>query len=482
MRVSSNALVRDADRRDFTRRLVQYRKNPVAFVRQIFKAEPTDQQQQVLTAIAVPGAKTAVASGHGIGKSTLLSWTIIWFLSCHDEARILCTAPTAPQLNDILWSELRKWHEAMHPWLRAQFVWTSDKYFLGADPHHYAAARTSRKDQPEALQGRHQKNMLFIVDEASGVPENVYEAARGSLSTRRARVLLASNPTRVGGYFYNAFHKNRHRWTVFNFSSKDSPLVDETYWKEILEEYGEDSDFYKVRVLGQFPSQSVTQLIPLTLAEAAAKRVILPRQIAHAPLILGVDVAWEGDDRSSVFFRQGLHSKLLGRWHKIDNMALADLVAQYEDEYNTDATFIDVGWGSGVIDRLRQLGRQPIPVNFGGKSASERAANKRTEMWLSLKAWLQDGGQIPNNPELIEDLIGPQYMFTPSGKIQLEKKKDMKARGLKSPDIGDSLALTFAGAVRPKAEVFTPRQAAMNAKSRGYKAKSSYDVLDMERG
>src|SRR5690606_35752927 len=175
-------------------------------------------------------------------------------------------------------------------------------------------------------------------------------------------------------------------WTRLHFSCLDSPLVDPSYIAEMAAEYGEDSDVYRVRVLGEFPRASVVQLIPLDLVAAALGRHLRADQYNFAPKVLGVDVAWYGDDRSVIVLRQGLMCKVLGKWRDIDNMTLAGLVAQYEDEYQTDTTFVDVGWGTGVIDRLRQMGRNPVAVKFGGKSTSTKYANMSTEIGCAMYA------------------------------------------------------------------------------------------------
>jgi hypothetical protein len=257
---------------------------------------------------------------------------------------------------------------------------------------------------------------------------------------------MCSNPTKNSGYFYNTQHGKSGVWKTFRFSSIDSPFVSEQFVKDMAAEYGEDHDVYRVRVMGQFPSASITQLIPVHLVNKGFAQNYNQGQYHFAPKILGVDVAWEGDDRSCVVFRQGLFSEVLLIENKIDNMGLASVVARYIDKFSVDSCFIDVGWGTGVIDRLRQLGYSPLPVNFGGKSGSDRYANKVTEMWVKLKEWLEEGGQLPksNKDALQDDLISRDYFFTTAGKIQLESKKDMKRRGLRSPDIGDALALTFA--------------------------------------
>lgn len=426
-----------------------YQTDPGLFVREILYATPTKQQEEIFASVKPRGSRTSCSSGHGVGKSTTQAWMILWFVSCFDDCKVPCTAPSSHQLKDVLWAEVAKWHQKMHPWFREQINVTTDRVeIVGAEQTRFAVARTARRENPDALHGFHATNLFFLIDEASGVDENVFTVAEGALSTPGCRVLMTANPTRTVGYFYDSWHGSRSRWKRLRFSCLDSPLVDIDYPLDMAAKYGVDSDIYRVRVLGEFPSASIVQLIPRPLIEQSMRLVLRPEQFNFSPKVLGVDVAWEGDDRSVVVMRQGLHSEILGEWRKIDNMTLAGMVAQYQDRHKPEATFIDVGWGTGVIDRLRQLGRHPVPVNFGSKSSNERYSNKRTEMWVGIKEWLESGGSIPPNADLADDLAGPEYSFAPNGKIILERKKDMKKRGLASPDIGDALALTFAEPVR----------------------------------
>lgn len=452
-----------------------YRADPVQFVREFFGVSPTEQQAKILHAFAQPGAHVSVSSGHGIGKSAAISWAIFWMLTCFEFVKCPCTAPSKHQLRDVLWSELALWHPQIPAALRANYVLKGERlYRVDAPENAFAVARTSRKENPEALQGFHSPNLAFFGDEASGIPQAIFEAGRGSLSTPGARILIDSNPTQTQGYFYDSHHRNRDRWVRFQFSSLDSPLVDPMFAKEIAEEYGEDSDMYRVRVLGRFPRASVAQLIPTDLVEAAMQRQH-PRHIySHAPRILGVDVAWEGDDRSSVVLRQGLMSQILGLWRHADSGRIAEFIARYAEKNKVEAIFVDQGWGAGVIDRLRALGLNPVPVNFGDTSGSERYANKRSEMWGLLREWLESGGALPFDMDLELDLTGPMYAMTPSAKIQLESKKAMKLRKLPSPDLGDAYALTFAapvGGYMGSPEVHVPVV-------ESYRAQTEWDVLN----
>jgi hypothetical protein len=347
----------------------------------------------------------------------------------------------------VLWPEIARWRTRMTPWFRDRLDLTQDKVLVrGAERTQFAVARTARPENPEALQGFHARNLLFVVDEASGVDDRIFQAAEGALSTKSARVVLAGNPTQLSGYFHRAFHADRNHWTGLHFSCLDSPLADPAYARTMAAKYGQDSDIHRVRVLGEFPRAGLTGLIPPDLAEAACRRALTEASCAHAPGVFGLDVARFGDDASVLVLRRGLFCRVLGRWQGLDTMRVADLTARLEAEHRPAAVFIDAGaMGPGVIDRLRQLGRRPVEVHFGGKALrDDRFANRRAEMWAGVRDWLAAGGALPDCAELRQDLCAPQYGFDAAGRLQLERKEDMKRRGLASPDHGDALALTFA--------------------------------------
>lgn len=439
--------------------IAKFRKDPTLFVEKVLgvprtidmiSGKPfgqTEQQKDFLMAMAEPGAKVSVKAGHGVGKSTVFSWLVLWFLCCYKDVKIPCTAPSGHQLEDVLWAEIAKWHEKMHPWFKQSIKVKSDRVeVVGLEKNQFAVARTARRENPDALQGFHADNILFLIDEASGVDEKVFEVARGALSTPSARVAMAANPTQTTGYFYQSHHLNREHWTRFTFSCLDSPLVDPSYAKEIAEEYGEDSDMYRVRVLGEFPNASIMQLIPNDLVDAAMARNPRSDIYNHAPIVLGVDVSYFGDDRCSIFKRQGLMSWMLLSAKNMDTTQLATAVARYEDQEKADVVNIDLtGWGAGVLDAGRSWGRSWNGIMVGSSSGDPACYNKRAEMWWKLLQWLKDGGCLPQNTDLRDDLVGPQYFYSrSSNKVQLERKEDMKKRGLASPDLGDGLALTFA--------------------------------------
>ena len=186
-------------------------KSPATFVTDVFGAEPDPWQREALQALVDHG-RVSIRACHGPGKSTIDAWSVIWFLACHFPAKVPCTAPTAHQLQDILWAELGKWYRQAPEWLRGFFRLTSDRYeMVGAERESFAVARTARREQPEALQGFHSENLLFVLDEASGIDETIFQVAEGALSGEDAKVLMTANPTRTSGYFYESHHRLRHR-------------------------------------------------------------------------------------------------------------------------------------------------------------------------------------------------------------------------------------------------------------------------------
>lgn len=429
-------------------RIARWRSDPVLFAREAMGMQPTPHQQILLRAIAAPGARVTVASGHGTGKTAALAVAIWWHVCLQPDSTVVATAPTARQLSDVLWSELGRWRERAIECIREDMILQATTATLrGAERTQVAHAATARRENPEALQGYHARNLMVVVDEASGVDEKIFEAGEGTLSTPGARIVMAANPTRTTGYFFNSHHRDRDRWTTLRFDAAASPLMDPAQVESIRARYGEDSDFYRVRVAGLFPRASAMQLIPQDLVEAAFARTLNDGQYTFAPVILGVDVARYGDDRSVIYWRQGLAARMLWAGRGVDNMTLAGLVAKFEDQLRADAVFIDAGAGSGVIDRLRQLGRSPIEVHFGGKSTRDECINLRTCMWVQLKEWLESGAAVERNDELRDDLCGPEYGWNAAGKLCLEHKEDLKRRGLASPDLADALAVTFAAPV-----------------------------------
>ena len=393
--------------------------------------------------------RIAVASGHGPGKTALIAWIILWFMSTRPHPQIVVTANTKTQLETKTWRELAKWHKLAinGHW----FEWTVTKFYFKAHPETwFAAAIPWSKERAEAFAGTHEKFVLVIYDEASIIDDIIWDTTEGSLTQIGAIWLAFGNPTRNTGSFRECFGRFKHRWITRQIDSRTAKMTNKAQLQQWVDDYGEDSDFVRVRVKGQFPRASTNQLIPLDLVEAAMGRSVQQEIYRHAPLIIGVDVARFGDDQSVILTRQGGVVWPLLKFRGLDTMALAGRVALHINETNPDAVFVDeIGIGAGVIDRLRQLGHAVIGVNSGLPALDHgHYINLRAEMWGKMLEWIKAAEVgIPDDNELRDDLIGPEYGFDAKNRIQLEKKNDMKKRGLASPDCADALALTFAAPV-----------------------------------
>ncbi len=391
----------------------------------------------------------AIASGHGIGKTACLSWLMEWFMATRPHPQVVCTSNTRQQLETKTWRELEKWRQLSltgHWW---EHTAQSHRHRLYPDTWR-ANAIPWTKERSEAFAGTHEDNVLVIYDEASLIDESIWEVTEGAMTTGECLWVAFGNPTRSSGSFYQAFHRQRHRWITRQIDSRIAkiPAMQGGLKKfnEWIEDYGEDSDFVKVRVRGMFPDMASLQFIPTNLVSMAQHRTITPDLTSHAPLTIGVDVARFGDDQSVICKRHGLSVKPLMKYRNVDTMTLASLVAQEITKFNADACFIDVvGIGAGVVDRLRQLGfTNIIEVNAGERASDDKKyANKRAEMWGRVRDWLPLA-DIPDDMELHDDLIGLEYGFDMRERIRLEKKEDSKKRGLASPDCADALSMTFA--------------------------------------
>lgn len=429
---------------------------PALFAQEVLGASPTDQQWQASRAI-VEKRRVSIRSGHGTGKSTFEAWAILWFLSCYFPAKVPATAPTSHQLEDVLWSELAKWHRVMKeriPALGEQFEWSNEAFRMKSAPNEsFSVARTSRPEKPEALQGFHADYILFVIDEASGVPDNVFEVAEGALSTDGAFVIMAANPTRQSGYFFDSHHKMRASWAALHWNGEDSPRVSKDYIANMAKKYGRQSSVYKVRVLGEFVD-AADGVISLELCEAAKNREVAIVQSAKT--IWGVDVARFGDDSSALAKRKGNHQLAPVReWWGKDTMQTAGLIKAEWDatpiKQRPIAINVDViGIGAGVVDRLKELGLPVVGINVAETEAinnsEDRQFNRlRDELWWKSREWLESRDcKLCDDDETIAELTTPTYSILSNGLIQVERKDDMKKRGVKSPNRADAWNLTFA--------------------------------------
>lgn len=445
--------------------ILYYAEQPVHFVEDIIGAKPDSEQAKILQSI-VSNQMTSVRSGHGVGKSAVEAWAIIWFMATRPFPKVPCTAPTAHQLNDILWAEVSKWLRNS-PQLEREFIWTHEKLYLKGYPEEwFAVPRTATKS--DALQGFHAEHVLYIIDEASGVTDDIFEPVLGSLSTPGARLLMCGNPTQMKGFFYDSHNKNRAQYKTYHIDGRNSALVSQDWIDTIINMYGEDSDVFRVRVAGDFPLQEDDVFIPLSLVENSIMTELSPRKspdIIH----IGCDVARFGDDKTVIGYKVDekvfFHKKHRGQ----DTMKTADdiialgekLVKEYRYGYQIPVKVDDGGVGGGVVDRLRQIKRNDpdrfwwldvIPVKFGQRIKHVYYYDSTTYMMGIVKKLLsprdEDTGSekpveliLPDDQNLVAQLSGRKYSITEDSKIKIESKKDVKKRGQPSPDEADCVLL-----------------------------------------
>lgn len=430
------------------------------------------------------------ASGHGIGKSAGMGMLNKWALDTCVDARCVITANTESQLLTKTSPELAKWARLAitRDWFRSNAT-----SIVSTLPGHEKAWRTDlvtwSENNTEAFAGLHNmgRRIVLMFDEASGIVDKVWEVSMGALTDEDTEILWLAfgNPTLNTGMFRETFGKYRKLWKSKQIDSRTVEGTNKAYLQEIVDTYGEDSDIAKVRVRGMFPSASSMQFIPLDLVEGAQKRDT-GVTLGSDPVIFGVDCARFGDDHSTLAIRCGRDARTRPwkRWSSMDSMTLAGDIALEADRYHPDMIFVDAGnIGAAVVDRLRQL-RPDTPVSevwFGGEGRDAelepgvkvRTMNKRAEIWTRMRAWLR-GGCISDDEQLRDDLIGPNYSFAHDDtRIILERKKEMKKRGLASPDDADALACTFAEPVAPRT-----MPGYLNPDNYGNAGGSRYDELD----
>ena len=422
------------------RRLSEY-PGPDDWQRDTLNAMKQEMLKRLTPDTALGAIQVATASGHGVGKTALVSWIILWFMSTRDNPQIIVTANTKSQLTDKTWRELAKWHKMAYN--KDWFEWTATRFYQKQHPETWFASLVPwSKEKSEAFAGAHEKDVLLIYDEASGIDDVIWEVSEGAMTTPGAMWVAFGNPTRNTGRFRECWGKFRHRWITQQVDSREAAMANRAQIDQWIADYGEDSDFVRIRVKGEFPRAGSNQFIASDIVERAiARKVDVPY---GTPKIMGVDVARFGDDQSVIVLRHGRKVEKIYKFRELDTMQFSARVAALANQYEPDAIFVDgVGIGAGVVDRLIQLGFDVMEVQAGRNASEDKVYyNLRAEMWARMREWLETA-DIPDDPDLKNDLIGPEYGFDAKMRIQLEKKEDMKARGLASPDVGDAIAQTF---------------------------------------
>lgn len=413
----------------------------------------------------------AVASGHGPGKSALVAWVVDWAMKTHEDTRGVVTAGKKDQLVNKTWPELVKWQRmsiaSFMVKLNATSIHSAEE---GRIRTWRIDAEAWSKENTEAFQGLHnaRKRIICIYDEASAVIDGIWEVTEGALTDEYTQIiwLAFGNPTKNTGRFRECFGKFKHRWWTRNIDTRKVEGINKEKIAEWQADYGEDSDWFRVRVRGEFPGASDMQFISNTIVEEARRRPAMSH--LNDTVAVGVDVARFGNNKTCLTVRKGRDARTVPRrsFRGLDTNQVALKVMELVNDLTAmnmtpDAIFIDEGGvGGGVVDNCRRLGLDVIGVQFGGKAdragtlnevgaPGEKYKNKRAEMWGAMRQWLR-GGAIEDDGDLAADLVGPEYGLNGNDEIVLESKDDMVARGLASPDDGDALALTFAYPVHKK--------------------------------
>lgn len=426
----------------------------ILFAREMLGFEPDAKQEAILRAIARGERRISVRSGHRVGKTTTLAIAIVWQSVVRFPQRVVATAPTSKQLFGALYGETVTWFKKLPPELLSLFDIKSESISLLAAPtESLVEFRVSSPETPEALAGVHSPGwVLILADEASGVHEKVFEAAIGSMAGHRATTVLGGNPVRTSGKFFDTHNKPEvmAKWLRFHISCVGHPRITPDFIDEVKATYGEDSNAYRVRVLGEFPKGDDDTVIPYELAAAALQRDVKPSPTIRE--VWGLDCARFGSDSSALAKRKGnVLKEPVQEWKGLDTMELSGRIKVLYDatplserplEINVDV----IGIGAGVCDRLREMGLPARGINVSESPAlGDKYRNQRAELWFKGKDWLAARDcSLCADELLVAELVGPRYKVTSNGKLQVEGKDDMKKRGLKSPNRADAFLLTLA--------------------------------------
>ena len=441
------------------------RPSPVAFAREVLGVELWAKQVEVLNALT-EHRRVAVKAGNGLGKGFCAAVALLWFIHAHQDAAIaLSTAPTFRQVRHILWRQIRRLYRPAAKTLGGEMFQTrwdlaDNRYALGLSA-----------DGADQFQGFHSPNMLIVVDEAEGVGDEIYEAVESIMTSADPLLLLIGNPTSMSGAFRRAFHEERAIYRPITISALESPNVQAnrviipglttSQWVEERKQiWGEGSSLYHSRVLGEFPAQGQDTLISLSDIEAAIKgpvvdavswtidsqTVIGSERAAAEDVVIAVDVARYGPDSSVILRRRGDHVEDIQSFHDMDTMRLASRVADAIRDHNPAYVLIDeIGVGSGVVDRLRQLGHPVYGVNVARKARNDKKfANLRAEGYARIRdRFVSRRIYIPDDRRLIAELSSLRYSYDSYDRLKIESKEEIRKRNLPSPDKADALMLAF---------------------------------------
>ena len=399
--------------------------------------------------------KISVVAGHGIGKDMICSLIIIWFLFCHYQAQVGATAPTSELLHDVLWKEISVWMSKMPKEIQSLFEWQSGYIRVTEEGEKwFARARTARKEAPEAIAGLHGEYVFILADEASGIPDEIFRSAEGSMTGPMILVMMIGNGIRNYGYFYDSHHDDKEHWTIFSFSSEDSPVVEDGYIERMEAKYGRESDEFNIRVSGGFPASEQMDdqgWVPLVTDEQIH---MSGNSIAFSPgrKVLAIDPSGEGDDLTTWVLRDNFFARVIASEAMSNSKEIAFKTLELIKEFNVDPHDVIIdnfGVGANVKGEILLLDQRVNvrAMNWGEEARDEDVyLNKRAECCFRAREWFLKGGMI-HGEELKRDIVSYTYRNNLSGKRQIINKPKLKKRLGRSPDRGDAFFMTFYEAI-----------------------------------
>ena len=448
--------------------LARYQRDPVSFAREVLRFEPWSKQRAILESVR-DHTRTAVRSCHGPGKTATAARCALWFLSVFPGSRVITTAPTWAQVRDLLWREIHVAHAASNGFVGGTLL--DARLELGID--WFALGLSS--DRGERFQGHHAEHLLLVVDEASGVSEEIFEAAAGFLTSPGARLLLIGNPTKTSGEFFAAFHASRAFYNTIRIAAEDTPaftgervppevlskLVSRQWVEEHTAKWGEGSPLWQVRIAAEFPSQSDDVVVSLGDLEQAQRNDLEPGE----PLVLSCDVARFGSDNTVFAVRRGHVIRVVQSYGGRDTMRTVGEITKLARELETAhgvrplVVVDDAGLGGGVVDRLKELNEFPVKAYLGAKAATQPAdyPNARCEDWFRLAEVLPEL-DLADDEELAADLLAPRYSLDSQARRVVEPKAETKKRIRRSPDRGDAVVMALSVDKRKPMRTFLPRR------------------------
>lgn len=404
--------------------------------------------------------RISIVSGHGIGKSALLAMLILWFLFVHPYSQVACTSPGKEQMYDVLWKELKKWIERMPEGMQSLYEWESSHIRIKESPQTwFARAKTSSKENTEALAGVHADWVLIAVDEASGVEEPIFETMEGALTSGNILVFLISNGTRSIGYFYDTHHKDAERWQCYAFDSEESPRVDQTYVDGIISKYGKDSVQYAIRVQGRFPDEGLMDDKGYVQLFNEHDLRIVPMQSDWKPVgprFAALDASGEGQDTSDWAVRDRLRAAIVAEEKTSTPASMSAVSLTVIDKYEVEPRNFAIdafGKGHQVAQEIALATAKQdepwrvSPVNVGDPCEDdddrEMYVNLRAMAFYRMMLWARAGGEFMDSDRLKDELLSIRFRRTANGRIQIMDKVTMKKLGFPSPNKADALSMTF---------------------------------------